>query len=326
MLLSTPVSENLRYNFPNTEITFLTTKHCREILIDNPFISRVLTYDPATDNGYCLIKNIRKQNYDLVIDLFGNPRTALITFLSGAKYKVGFKFKTRSYAYNLKVNPRSNEVHNIEFNLDALRAMGLEIVSNKPALYLNQIYEEFSSGFFKINDLTDCKIIGINACGTWETKVWDYNKFIELIRKLNEEYKILLFWGNSSEKEIALNIKKSVNENVYLIPETNLKQMSALLKKCKLFITNDSGPMHIAWTLGISIAAIFGPTNPFLQGPRNKNSIVIRNTNLTCLGCNLTRIKDCPHSHKCMKELTPEYVYNEIKNFLAKPEETLLNN
>lgn len=86
VLLSTPVIENLRNNFPDAQINFLTQRFCRDVLADNPFLSAheggVLTYDLSLgDSSRCIIKNIRKQKYDLVIDLFGNPRTALITYL-----------------------------------------------------------------------------------------------------------------------------------------------------------------------------------------------------------------------------------------------------
>ena len=114
-----PVIENLRHNFPGAIINFLTQKHCKEALSGNPYLTRILTYDLATDSSYCLVKTIRGQNYDLIIDLFCSPRTALITFLSAARYRAGYLFRFRSYAYNMKVKKRSG--------LDILRRLGLEI-------------------------------------------------------------------------------------------------------------------------------------------------------------------------------------------------------
>lgn len=93
ILLTTPVFPNLRAFFPDAVINVLTLRNARDILIDNPYITRAFTYDPNEDKSWCLIKNIRKQKYDLIIDLYGNPRTALITFISGAKYRFGFKFR-----------------------------------------------------------------------------------------------------------------------------------------------------------------------------------------------------------------------------------------
>lgn len=319
VMLSTPVIENLRYNLPEAKINFLTQKYCRDVVTGNPFLDRVLTYDLSTDSGKWLIKSIRKQNYDMVIDLFCNPRTAFITFRSRAKYRVGFKFRLRSYAYNIAVTPRSSKVHNIEFNLDALRAIGFEIKTNKPKFYTNIIHEEFADKFFIENGFKREEVIGINPAGTWATKVWYKEKFAELIKELKKKYKILLFWGYEKEKHTAEEIKKMACEvNIYLIPEAGLKYMAALLKKCRVFITNDTGPMHIASAMGVNTAAIFGPTKSKLQGPNIENSVIIENESLSCLGCDLTKIADCPNEHKCMAELEPDVVYSKVLKLISK--------
>lgn len=316
VLLSTPVIENLRHNFPEAHISFLVRSYCADVLKGNPFLDRILSFNinPASgDSSLCLIKNIHMQKYDLIIDLFGNPRTAIIVFNSDAKYRVGYRFKWRALAYNIKVKSRGGEVHNIEFNLDSLRALGLEIVTVKPALYLNAIHKEYAEDFFMRNGLNDSKVIGINPSGTWPTKVWPEAKFAELGRKLSSaNNKILLFWGYGEEKSLAERIRNNIGENSILIPETDISYMGALAKKCRLFITNDTGPMHIAWVLGVNVAAIFGPTNPALQGPLNNNSLIIRNEELSCLGCNLTQINQCPFDHKCMENLSVEYVFERI--------------
>lgn len=316
VLLSTPVMENLRSSFPDAEINFLTQKYCKEALTGNPFITRILTYDLRFDGGWFIIKNIRKQKYDLVIDLFGNPRTALITFLSGAKYKAGYKFRHRAYAYNIKIDSRGGEVHNTEFNLDSLRALGLEAKSFSPKFYINNIHIEFVNKFFADNGLNNRIVIGINPCGSWQTKVWYLDKFTELVNKLGSKYKFLVFWGYEEEYKQAQELKNKTGNNVILIPAVDIKYMGALLRKCKVFLTNDTGPMHIASALGVNVAAIFGPTNSQLQGPLNTNSVVIKNEVLSCLGCNLTKIADCPNLHKCMAELEVGYVIEKLQNLL----------
>ncbi len=317
VLLSTPVIENLRNNFPDAEINFLTQRYCREVLMGNPYLNRVLTYDIGKgDSSYCLMRNIHNQKYDLIIDLFGNPRTAIIVFNSDARYRVGYRFKWRSLAYNIKVKPMGSKVHNIDFNLDALRALNLEIRTQKPFFAINRIHEEFANDFLEKNDLVGKKIIGINASGTWLTKVWYPEKFGELGKKLSNDFKILLFWGYVKEKDTALKIKEIIGDNAILIPEVDLKYMAALIKKCSLFVTNDTGPMHVAWSIGANTAAIFGPTNSHLQGPLSENSIIIKNETLSCLGCNLTQISECPNLHKCMKELSVGYVYDKLLEFM----------
>jgi lipopolysaccharide heptosyltransferase II len=316
VLLATPVIENLRHNFPYAEINFLTQKFCKEVLTGNPFLSKALTYDLKYDSTGFLIKHLTRQKYDLVIDLFGNPRTAIVTFMIEAHYRVGYKFNWRMLAYNIKVTPRRKEVHNIEFNLDSLRKLGLEIITSKPLFVINSIHTEFAEDFFAQKDLNKYRVIGINPSGTWPTKVWGRDKFIELGRQLAQKNKVLIFWGGEKERSDADDIRKEIGENAFLIPEVNLKYMGALMKKCSVLVTNDTGPMHIAWVLGANVVAVFGPTIPELQGPVDKTSVIVRNEKLNCLGCNLTKIEDCPNEHKCMKELSVEEVYMKTLQFI----------
>ena len=174
------------------------------------------------------------------------------------------------------------------------------------------MHHEFAVNFFKLNGLDNENVIGLNPSGTWPTKVWYSEKFIELIKKLNSKYKFLLFWGLPNELKEAEKIKSAAGENVCLIPGTDLKYMAAMQMKCKAFLTNDTGPMHIAWVNDVNTAAIFGPTNPALQGPLSMNSVVIRNETLPCLGCNLTQLSQCPNEHKCMRDLTVDYVIEKL--------------
>lgn len=317
VLLSTPVIENMRHHFPDAVINYLTQSYCREVLIGNPYLNRVLTYDIGNgDSSYCLIRNIHNQKYDLILDLFGNPRTAVITFNSDARYRVGYRFGWRALAYNIKVKPRGEEVHNVEFNLDAVRALGLEVISNTPKIFLNGVHTEFAEEFFKSNGLGGKQVIGFNPSGTWPTKVWYPEKWVELGKMFPKESRILLFWGYGEEKATAQKIKDQIGESALLIPEVNLKYMAALIRKCNLFVTNDTGPMHFSWITGTNTAAIFGPTNSHLQGPLNKNSIVLKNDTLSCLGCNLTQISECPNSHKCMKDLDAAAVHGKLMEFM----------
>ena len=161
LLLSTPILPNLRDYFPEVSIHYLTLRRSRDILMDNQYISRVITYDPDEDKSFFTIKNIRKQKYDLVIDLFCNPRTALITFCSGAKYRYGFDFRGRNYAYNIKMKGRGGIVHNVEFNLDALRKLDIPISSKKLNISVTVVHEEFANEFIEKYKIDSKNIIAI---------------------------------------------------------------------------------------------------------------------------------------------------------------------
>lgn len=317
ILLTTPVLPNLKNFFPEAEINFLTLRHSRDILIDNPYLTRAFTYDPTEDKSWCLIKNIRQQKYDLVIDLFGNPRTALITFLSKAKFRFGFKFRGRDYAYNIKVMGRGGEVHNVDFNLDALRALEIPIVSTKLYLPVNIVHREFADKFIKSNNIDKKKIIGISKTGGWESKRYKANDYIELMNRLNEIYDVnfILFWGNQKEREDCELMKSRINKgNAFVIPDSPIRYLGAIISKCDLVIGNDSGPLHIAVAMGVPTLGIYGPTNPKLQGPYGENNLSIVNEKLDCLYCNLL---DCPIGNICMTELSKDKIIDKVKELVS---------
>jgi len=320
VLLSTAVLKNLRYNFPNAKIDFLTEPPAKEIVDGNPFIDELIIFEREKNN---LIKfwELRKRKYDLVIDLFCNPRSALLTFITGAKYRVGYAFRGRSYAYNVKLKPRKEVHHNVEFNLDALRAIGLEIIDKEIYIQLNEEAEKFAEKFWKENNLNGKMVIALNPSGTWETKRWGIEKFAKLgdIIAKNFNAKILILWGNQKELEDAQKIFSIMEEKPLIPPKTNLKQLASILKRCSFTISNDSGPMHISTAVGTPTLGIYGPTNPYAQGPYGEKHLWVRKEDLECIACNLTK---CPIGNICMKDLTVETVFEAFLKLVEKNKES----
>lgn len=314
ILLTTPVFPNLRAYFPGAVINLLTLRHSRDILIDNPYLTRAFTYDRNEDKAWCLIKNIRKQKYDLVIDLFGNPRTALITYLSGARYRFGFRFRGRNYAYNISAKGRGGLVHNVEFNLDALRALDIPIVTTSLFLPTNIVHKEFADAFIENSGLGGRTLIGISKTGGWESKRYKTDDYIKLINMLNKIYDVsyLLIWGTKREKEDCKLIAAGIDErNAFVIPDSPIKYLGALVKKCSLVIGNDSGPLHIAVSVGTPTLGIYGPTNPKLQGPYGETNLSVVKDDLNCLYCNLL---ECDIGNVCMTELSKDRILEKVSD------------
>ena len=317
VLLSTAVLPGLRQEFKDARIDFLVDSFASPVLDGNPFVDNVITYDTRSESSLSIILKVRKIRYDLILDLFANPRTAVITILSGAKFRVGFPFKWRRLAYNIIVPPRSGIVHNIQFNLDALRRIGIPIEEQSPFFFLDTESERFAANFTSAKNLSPGRFITFNIGGGWSTKRWPTEKFVQLSRLIVSEIRqpIVVLYGPSEEKEAADICRSS---GAILAPQTTLKQMGAILKASRLLVTNDSGPMHIAATLGVPTLAIFGPTSPRLQGPYGNISEIVRNEKLSCLECNLTK---CPIGNLCMKELEPPIVFEHLLRLISKIDE-----
>ncbi|MGB5872101.1 MAG: glycosyltransferase family 9 protein [Bacteroidota bacterium] len=316
VLLSTIVTRNLREFFPESEIHFLTERASIDVLRGNPFIDAVVVYDRKTMTGADLIRRVRKNGYDLVFDLFGNPRSALVTYLSGAGYRVGFRFRARSYAYNIVVPPRGGVVHNTQFNLDALEAVGVPIVDRNIYFTPSPEAERSAQEYFSQSAQGSPLIVGINTGGGWYTKRWGLDRYALLADRLVEVFgaTILLTWGPGQLQE-AREVASLMKHAPLIPPPTSLSELGALLKRCSILVSNDSGPMHIAAAVGTPVLGIYGPTNPTLQGPFGTRNLTVRKEGLDCLGCNLT---SCPIGHPCMQDLPVDRVLEGVELLLKK--------
>ena len=311
VLLATPIFTNLKEYFPEAEINLLTNPKCSEVTKDNPYITRTLTFGFTKEESKRLSRNIRNQNYDLIIDLFTNPRTAFVTFRSKAKYRVGYNFRYRKYAYNIIIESRSSDVHNVDFNFDALLKLEVPIISKNLYIEISDAHEEYADKYFKDTGINSDNLMGIICSGGWESKRYKVEDYITLIGKIFEKYKnkFILFWGTEKEKAECELINKKYPDFTYIVPECGIRYAAAIMKKCKLCIGNDSGLLHIAVAAGVPVLGIYGPTNPKLQGPYGDNNLTIVNNKLDCLNCNLL---DCPIGNICMTELSKDEIVKSI--------------
>jgi ADP-heptose:LPS heptosyltransferase len=226
-----------------------------------------------------------------------------VTFFSGAKYRVGFGYRGRKYAYNIKASEERGEHHSAEHNLELLKAIGVPIISKKIHCYVSELNIELGRRSLT-KDFSGKTPVGIIPSGGWPSKRCDASKWVEICRTIRSKYDVvfLILWGPGDEHD-AEYISKNLHEDSILSPETDLSAMMGLIKNCNVVIANDSGPMHIAAALGIPTLGIFGPTDPKAHGPYSNNSGYVLKEDLFCITCNLLK---CPYHHECMLHLPNE--------------------
>lgn len=321
VVLSSISLDNLKINFPKAEIDFLTEPPSKPILENNKNIARILLFMKKEKfAGIKLLFTVFSKKYDLVIDFYSNPRTALITFFSFAKYRAGFPYRGRKYAYNLFGPEERGKYHSAELHLQFLKSIGLDAPFKDINIYLDRTVIEFSDAFFKDNFSPSDFVVGLSPSGGWDSKKCPPFKFVESALKISELYtdiKFLILWGPEDYND-AVEIFNGLKNISLLAPSTSVAESAALMKKCNIIISNDSGPMHIAAALGTPILAFFGPTDPLMQGPFSTNSDWIRLEELDCIGCNLL---NCPIEKKCFNDLPIiriidkfSILYNKIKD------------
>jgi len=316
VLLSTIVLGNIRAAFPAARIDFLTEPPSREIIHGNPGIDDALIFDRRTMSGWDLIRLVRKNAYDLVIDLFGNPRSAIVTRCSGARVRVGYDFRWRKHAYTVVVPPRGGMVHNTQFNLDALEAIGVAIQDRNLYFPTSPEDDAYVERFLRGAGVEGRLLVAINTGGGWYTKRWGLDRYALLGDALVERHNaaVVLPWGPGQLSDVE-SVKARMRHPAIIPPATTLRQLGALLKRCAMVVSNDSGPMHIAAAVGTPVVGVYGPTNPILQGPYGDRHVIVRKEGLPCLGCNRTK---CPIGHPCMLELTVETVLDGVELLLRK--------
>jgi lipopolysaccharide heptosyltransferase II len=313
ILLSTIVLENLKEAFPNSEIHYLTEEFAKRAVENNPFVSKILTFN-KNDFVLSVIRKVRIEKYDLLFDFWSNPKTAQIAFFSGAKSKVGYEKRGRKYAYNYLGKNGTMGEHAAEDNLVLLKAIDVPITSKRIIYNTTKEEKAFAENFFSELNNQDHQKIGVIPSGGWESKRCEPVKWIEICNEIYKKYKaqFIILWGPGDEKDAKL-ISEGLKPFSLIGPKSTFGELSALIEKCDLIIANDSGPMHVSAALGKPTLGIFGPTDPQAHRPYSENSSYVIHSELHCIKC--TKLI-CPYNHECMLELHVEKVMNEIEKLI----------
>ena len=316
VILSTVVLKNIKSQYPEAVIDFLTEKPSAQLLKEIPLINEVLVYNFSNRFEIASkILEIRRRKYDLVIDLYSNPKSAQITFGSGAKFRAGFPYRGRRYAYNLYGPAERGKHHAGELHLLFLEKIGIEVKHRDQYLVVSKDAAEKAARFFDSQSL-NLKYCALVPGGGWESKRCDPVKFAEIGTKIYEKYRLtsLILWGKGDFDE-AEEIKNMMGDIAVLSPETSFMEMGGMATGCVFAVANDSGPMHFISALSVPTLALHGPTDPALQGPYGKKHQTVRLDELDCICCNLLK---CNRKHECFLDLPVERVMSKIDLLLTQ--------
>ncbi len=317
VVLSTIIIDSILNNFPNAILDFATEKPSNILLENDSRLNKIIIIKNKTVlQRIKFFFKIRKKKYDFVFDFYSTPTTAQLAFISGAKYRAGFPFRGRKYAYNILGPSRTDNIHAADLHLSFLKYIGLGVIQSNPQIFLAKTDLEFAKTFFNSVKINNKIVVTFSPSGGWNSKKCPpeiFAKFIDIIKN-NFNVEILLVWGPGDEEDVdeIINLAKT---KIIKAPNTTISEMAALLKFSTIVVANDSGPMHIASVLGTPTISIHGPTNPELQGPYgNKHETILLN-DINCIVCNLL---ECPNNKICFKNISSELFLNTFQRLIKK--------
>ena len=286
-----PVLETLRAAQPDAHLGWVVEGAAAPILQGNPALSELILLERRKLRGPAGISyfktwlsDLKARGYDTVIDPHTLFKSGLIAWGSGAGLRIGFrKIREGNFLFmNRRVAPDPEYRHAVEKYLCLLKPLGIPAarwVVRFPLNWTPQDGEKIGT-FWREEALEgNDPVVAINPGANWESKRWPPDRFARVADRLarRDRARIVLLWG-PGERDLAERIAGEMSEKSRLAPETGLKSLAALLKRCRLMISGDSGPLHMAAAVGTPTVALFGPSHAERNGPYGKGHVVVRST------------------------------------------------
>jgi heptosyltransferase-2 len=322
-ILTYPTVQKLKLLFPHSHLAILIPSHLIDLWKTFPYVDEIIPFQKRGGIGSIwedinLSQSLMERKFDLALILPRSFRSAFHIYLARIPVRIGYKAEGRSFFLTHRI-PRTKGVlrsHRVHYFQKLTEPLGKVESSPFPRIFLREEDQRWAEQ--KLRDLgiqDGSPLIGMNPGATYGlAKCWYPERFGELGKRLFEKWKAtILLFGKEEERPIAKEILQHLKEGgIDLIGKTNLLQLAALLERCQLIVTNDTGTMHVATAVGTPVVALFGSTDPSTTGPWGDGHIVIRK-DVPCSPC-LKRI--CPTDHRCMELITVDEVEEVIDNKL----------
>jgi len=341
VLFSTPALKALKRRYPDASISYICNKRTYEIVRMNPFLSKVYIFEKddfrnewRSSKIRCigkilsLCRELRRERFSAVLDLSLGWYYHLIFFLLGIRERVGFDFRDRGKFLTKKLTIDGfNDKHAVEYYLDLVRLLGVNIEDRTLDLYLSNDDRSWAERFLADNHILQGDIIVgvIPGCGaSWgkdaDFRRWNRKNFAEVCNRLVDAYHVkVLIFGDESEVPICQEIAGIMKHKPMLVcGKTTLCQFLALVSKCSLVITNDGGPLHIAVSLKVKTVSIFGPVDEYVYGPYppSADHRVVSRKGLACRPCYKKFRYALCGTKQCLESISVDEVWEVAKGLL----------
>jgi heptosyltransferase-2 len=312
----------VRETFPCAEITVLANPWVLPLLVNHPAVDRTIVIDKgggvihAAKEVLLIISRLRNVRFDLAV-LFQNAfEAALLSYLGGVHYRVGYNSDGRGLLLTHTVirDKAIRSVHQVDYFLGLAHAMGWQVTETNPVVYLNEEDSRAVSMMLSSEGICDNEmLVGLNPGAAYgPAKRWPAERFAIIGDWASKRWgaEVVLF-GSPAEAAVAEEVAMRMNaQSLNVCGKTTLGQAMSLIKRCDFFLTNDSGLMHVAAALNRPLVALFGPTDHVKTRPVSRNARMVRH-DIECSPC-LKQV--CPLDHRCMLSIEPHEVWREMED------------
>lgn len=339
-LFATPLIHALKDNFPKHRLGFLCNRRTAGLLKGNPFIDKLFVYERddfrrLQEDSWLkwfqafrsFVGEIRREKFDLAIDLSLAVNFGFFLWLAGIKKRIGYNYKNRGFYLTdfLKLAGYENR-HIVEYYNELLSLVGIKPAYDNLELYLGDKDKQYAEDLFaSLNIDRSIPVIAIAPGGgaSWgleaKYKRWPEDKFQALVDKIIEKCRVtIIILGDLKDKElfdchrepdgrsVACSGRQAGSRVIDLRGQVTLSQSAALIDKAGIFIGNDGGPLHMAVALKKKTLSFFGPVNPVVYGPypADKSRHIVLKRNLECSPCyRKFRLSRCERNRECLESI-----------------------
>ncbi|MFQ6037000.1 MAG: glycosyltransferase family 9 protein [Candidatus Aminicenantales bacterium] len=321
IVMTTPAVRALRLALPEARIAYVVESPYRKLVQGHPDIDDPVVLSPriGTFGFLRFLWRIRRERYDLVIDFHGGPRASLLTWLSRAELKIGYRIRYRNFMYDtaLPRKPERGHFHSVENHLNLVRALGIPVPSALPLC----LPEASADEKHRVTSLLEKNVpkgqgfvvLHIGAGNAFRD--WGSENILELLRLFERPRVPVALAGGPEDAASEARILKASSGHVFsCVGRLNLRELRELIRRASVYVGPDSGPMHIAASTATPIVALFGPTLPAHFAPWQAEAVLIER-DMDCRPC---RQKKCVYQDfRCLRSLRPEDVFEACARFLC---------
>jgi lipopolysaccharide heptosyltransferase II len=320
VIFSSPVFTALKTAYPRSKISCLAAPRVREVLESIPGVDEIIVYDEegAHRSPFAklrLIRELSQKKFDVVFLLHRALTRALFVFLAGIPRRIGYDTKSRGAFLTCRIKtPDERKTHRLDYYLNVVESFGVAVTDRASLLMVDVRVENKMRDTLRGYGVGEKDfLIVIHPGGNWDLKRWPARHFSLLIEQLMKEGKCKVVISGSRQDMALVEtiISGSSHKPVVLAGKIDLKELMALMKRANCVVSADSGPLHIASSVGSAAVGIFGPTRPELTGPRGGGRSVILQHDVGCNRRPCYHLK-CP-DNTCMQAVNVDEVIDAIR-------------